>query len=314
MTHNGSLFGIAGLVFGAAAGFAISLWLPDTYISHATLRVVTKWEGAALWALEAVQDVRARHTLLQIIETEGLYKSELENWPLEDVIGTMLMRDIRFDRIALPGGSLQLRISFHYRDGRAAQRTTQALMDRFESFRLNNRAAFEPIILEVLQPPRAASPLEAATSWIGFEQTYTGIFLIRAPTAPQTADTGALKRLVLDRQTLLSSVANDLPSPNESPDDMLRKMRSAIRVAPGESNDELQIFYRDRSPQDAQRRLTNLLSNIIVTRIRKPGWPPFTLLGPPSLPRPHYQRTPVMATILGAVFGAMLAITLSVDP
>ena len=139
----GPLF--AALVVSVVAAF---LW-PDTYVSTAVIRVVPPQVPENLVATNTSSDLQGRitslaqlilnrATLLNIINTQGLYKKELSRKPSDDVIEDMRSHDIRVVPMAL---SLQqaergprypaFEIQFSYNNRFTAQKVVENLVARF---------------------------------------------------------------------------------------------------------------------------------------------------------------------------------------
>ncbi|HXA66411.1 MAG TPA: Wzz/FepE/Etk N-terminal domain-containing protein [Bryobacteraceae bacterium] len=135
----------AALVVSVVAAF---LW-PDTYVSTAVIRVVPPQVPANLVAMNTSGDVQgrinslaqlilSRATLLNIINTQGLYKKELSRKPSDDVIEDMRAHDIKVVPVAQ---SLQqtdrgpqyptFEIQFSYNNRFTAQKVVQDLVARF---------------------------------------------------------------------------------------------------------------------------------------------------------------------------------------
>jgi polysaccharide chain length determinant protein (PEP-CTERM system associated) len=135
----------AALVVSVVAAF---LW-PDTYVSTAVIRVVPPQVPANLVAMNTSGDVQgrinslaqlilSRATLLNIINTQGLYKKELSRKPSDDVIEEMRAHDIRVVPVAQ---SLQqsdrgpqyptFEIQFSYNNRFTAQKVVENLVARF---------------------------------------------------------------------------------------------------------------------------------------------------------------------------------------
>ena len=135
----------AALVVSVVAAF---LW-PDTYVSTAVIRVVPPQVPANLVAMNTSGDVQgrinslaqlilSRATLLNIINTQGLYKKELSRKPSDDVIEDMRAHDIKVIPVAQ---SLQqsdrgpqyptFEIQFSYNNRFTAQKVVENLVARF---------------------------------------------------------------------------------------------------------------------------------------------------------------------------------------
>src|ERR1700693_2257602 len=141
---------ILGPVFAALVVSVVVAFLwPDTYVSTAVIRVVPPQVPASLVATNTSGDVQgrinslaqlilSRATLLNIINTQGLYKKELSRKPSDDVIEDMRAHDIRVVPVAQ---SLQqsergpqyptFEIQFSYNNRFTAQKVVQDLMARF---------------------------------------------------------------------------------------------------------------------------------------------------------------------------------------
>jgi polysaccharide chain length determinant protein (PEP-CTERM system associated) len=141
---------ILGPVFAALVVSVVVAFLwPDTYISTAVIRVVPPQVPATLVATNTSGDVQgrinslaqlilSRATLLNIINTQGLYKKELSRKPSDDVIEDMRAHDIKVVPVAQ---SLQqsergpqyptFEIRFSYNNRFTAQKVVQDLMARF---------------------------------------------------------------------------------------------------------------------------------------------------------------------------------------
>ncbi len=140
----GPLF--AALVVSVVVAF---LW-PDTYVSVAVIRVVPPQVPENLVAANVNVDLQGRinslaqlilnrATLLNIINTQGLYKKELSRKPSDDVIEDMRTHDIKVVPLQL---SLQqqsdrgprypaFEIQFAYNNRFTAQKVVQDLVARF---------------------------------------------------------------------------------------------------------------------------------------------------------------------------------------
>jgi polysaccharide chain length determinant protein (PEP-CTERM system associated) len=135
----------AALVVSVVAAF---LW-PDTYVSTAVIRVVPPQVPENLVAANTTGDLQGRisslaqlilnrATLLNIINTKGLYKKELSRKPSDDVIEDMRAHDIKVVPLQL---SLQqsdrgprypaFEIQFAYNNRFTAQQVVQDLVARF---------------------------------------------------------------------------------------------------------------------------------------------------------------------------------------
>jgi polysaccharide chain length determinant protein (PEP-CTERM system associated) len=141
---------ILGPVFAALVVSVVVAFLwPDTYVSTAVIRVVPPQVPETLVATNVSGDLQGRisslaqlilnrATLLNIINTQGLYKKELSRKPSDDVIEDMRAHDIKVVPLAL---SLQqsergprypaFEIQFSYNNRFTAQKVVQDLVARF---------------------------------------------------------------------------------------------------------------------------------------------------------------------------------------
>jgi uncharacterized protein involved in exopolysaccharide biosynthesis len=137
---------LAGLVISIVVAF---LW-PDTYVSVAAIRVVPPQvpenfvPSNVSLDLEGrvntlVQLILNRATLTTVINTHGLYKRELARLPIDDVIESMRLRDLKVVPIPQSLNQAQsqkpqypaFEIHFAYHDRFVAQRVTTDLVARF---------------------------------------------------------------------------------------------------------------------------------------------------------------------------------------
>ena len=137
---------LAALVASVVVAF---LW-PDTYVSVATIRVVPPQvpenfvPANVSLDLEGrvnslVQLILNRATLTGIINSHGLYKRELARLPLDDVIESMRLHDLKVIAIQQSLNQAQpqkpqypaFEIHFAYRDRFVAQKVTTDLVARF---------------------------------------------------------------------------------------------------------------------------------------------------------------------------------------
>lgn len=132
----------AGLVIATAVAYLQE----DTYVSNASIRVVPQQISEKLMPTFTTQDVAdrmnsmaqtvlSRQTLTGIIQNNGLYKQDLKNMPMEDVIDKMRSRGIGLrvsEGVAAGGRTLPaMQISFAYPDRYIAQKICQELVTRF---------------------------------------------------------------------------------------------------------------------------------------------------------------------------------------
>lgn len=145
----------AALVLSVVVAF---LW-PDTYISEASIQVVPPQVPDKLVPTNVsvemsqrinmmAQSILSRQTLANIIQTHGIYKTELSRRPMEDVIEDMRSRHIKISpvlRVQGPGGRggsiSAFRISFEYQNRLLAQKITQDLCSRFIDENIRSRSS-----------------------------------------------------------------------------------------------------------------------------------------------------------------------------
>ncbi len=109
---------------GLLAAIAFSLLTPDRYVSHAVLKIEN---GGADEVNAGAEKILSRHSLVQLINKEDLYKSERTRMPIEDLVEEMKNHDI----IIRPGAPGEFVVSFAAPDAARAQRTTQWLAAAF---------------------------------------------------------------------------------------------------------------------------------------------------------------------------------------
>jgi polysaccharide chain length determinant protein (PEP-CTERM system associated) len=141
---------ILGPVFAALVVSVVVAFLwPDTYVSVAVIRVVPPQVPENLVAANTIGDLQGRitslaqlilnrATLLNIINTKGLYKKELSRKPSDDVIEDMRAHDIKVVPLQLTlqqqsGGPRYpaFEIQFSYNNRFTAQQVVQDLVARF---------------------------------------------------------------------------------------------------------------------------------------------------------------------------------------
>jgi hypothetical protein len=296
--------------------------LPRTYISVAKLFIESKRGSANDWINEALQYVFSSSSLRGIIESEGLYKRELERLPMADLIEKM-RRDIEIDKIGQVGAVKEMRVSFRHEDSAAAELTTRALMDRMSSPGtaaevLAAEPSWPPPSLEMTQPPR---PVRTAGTGIGrigsalrrvalagsHEQiTYAGVLRVRGMKSASVGapDASELRNMVLDalkQQAYLESGA-------ESVDGTMARMRRRLRFETGRLGDELSIFYSDASPARAQGTLANVVARVLESHMDSSG-PVVEVFGPPSRPESYEELTRYTMAAAGAGVGLLLGLT-----
>lgn len=138
---------IVGPVFaGLVISTVVAFLLPDKYISQARIRIVPQQISPELIQNVTAQDIvdringmaqniQSRDTLTSIINSYGLYKKDLKDEPMEDVI-TEMKAAIGIKPLTgwtnIAGKSLPaMEVSFAYSDKYTAQKVCQELVSRF---------------------------------------------------------------------------------------------------------------------------------------------------------------------------------------
>ena len=142
---------ILGPVFAALVASVVAAFLwPDTYVSVATIRVVPPQVPENFVPANVSLDLQGRvnslvetilnrATLANIINTHGLYKKQLTNHPLDDVIENMRLHDLKVVAVSQSLNQIQnqqrqypaFEIRFAYNDRFVAQKVTTDLVARF---------------------------------------------------------------------------------------------------------------------------------------------------------------------------------------
>jgi protein tyrosine kinase modulator len=140
----------AGLVLATVAAYLMQ----DTFVSVARIRVVPQQVPESLVASTSSQQladhinamaetIKSRATLTSLINKYGLYKEELKQEPLEDVIGIMnpAIKVVLTAGVAnMTGRNLPaIQLSFSYRDRYLAQKVCQDIVSRFMDENLRYR-------------------------------------------------------------------------------------------------------------------------------------------------------------------------------
>jgi polysaccharide chain length determinant protein (PEP-CTERM system associated) len=131
---------------GLVLSTAVAYLMPDTYVSHALIRIVPQQvpENLVQTAVNQqladrinamAETIKSRNSLQNVITTYGLYKGDLNKEPMDDVVASM-RRDIKITPTAgvtnVNGRNLPaFQISFSYNDRRLAQRVCADLVGRF---------------------------------------------------------------------------------------------------------------------------------------------------------------------------------------
>ncbi len=138
------LLSIAGLL----AGWGISFLVAPTYISSATLQVSQKSGSSPANLRPAIvtmeEQVLSRTSLSTIITDRrlDLYRSERSREPLEDVIETMRVRDLR---ISLAGTGAAFTISFRATNPVKAREVVQTVITKFQEANLGQQRALASV-------------------------------------------------------------------------------------------------------------------------------------------------------------------------
>jgi hypothetical protein len=146
----GRMLAVAGAA-GALVALAVSFAMPRRYDSTAVLRMVPL---TADQVIHLVQETENRPSLVQIIQTFGLYERERAKTPIEDIVERMKRQII----IRPLDNHSAFTIQFGYNDPVLAQRVTQDLTTRFieagvsEALHSTDATVPQPIDLQVLDP------------------------------------------------------------------------------------------------------------------------------------------------------------------
>jgi uncharacterized protein involved in exopolysaccharide biosynthesis len=159
----------AGLVLATVGAYLIQ----DTFVSVARIRVVPQQVPESLVASTSSQQladhinamaetIKSRATLTSLINKYGLYKEELKQEPLEDVIGIMnpAIRVMLTAGVAnVTGRNLPaIQLSFSYRDRYLAQKVCQDIVSRFMDenlrYRMDNVAATDQFLNDEFEHAR----------------------------------------------------------------------------------------------------------------------------------------------------------------
>jgi len=178
------VLGLAGVLVGAG----VSLLIPNTYRSQATLRM--KNEQSIPSANEEIQRivpaVMSRGSLARIINGVGLYRDEQRTQPLEEVIDEM-RRAVRILLVSGPAraDNVAFNIQFDYPDRVKARQTVAALVSKFQEVASNSAAQAGPhaeiirIIDTASLPLDPVSPTKTVIVTGGFLMGLLIAFLLR---------------------------------------------------------------------------------------------------------------------------------------
>ncbi len=140
---------IAGPAFAALVlSVVVAFFWPDTYISESTVQVVppqvperyvpSNINSEMTQRINAMaQSILSRATLVNIIQTYSLYRSELARKPMEDIVEQMRGKDIKIGPVSSlemqqsKGPTSAFQISFEYSNRYAAQKVVKDLVTRF---------------------------------------------------------------------------------------------------------------------------------------------------------------------------------------
>jgi uncharacterized protein involved in exopolysaccharide biosynthesis len=147
---------ILGPLFaGMVISCVIAFFLPNSYVSTATLRIVPPQISESLVPSTVTQqmndriaqmqtEILSRTSLMELIQkpTLQLYRRERDSSPLEDVVEQMRNRDVRINIYNLAGGNgsrpaTAFGISFSYPERFKAQAVVQYLITRFTDSMVN---------------------------------------------------------------------------------------------------------------------------------------------------------------------------------
>lgn len=140
---------IIGPIFaGLVVSTVVAFFLEDTYISRALIRIVPQQISGDLVQNASAQDMTdrisgleqlivSRTTLTNLINSDGLYKSELKRAPMEDVVNKMhaaiTVRPVQGVTNVQGRGLPAMEVSFKYRDRVLANKVCSELVSRFMS-------------------------------------------------------------------------------------------------------------------------------------------------------------------------------------
>jgi succinoglycan biosynthesis transport protein ExoP len=146
---------ILGPVFaGLVISIVVAFMVQNTYISQATLQITPKQVSESIVKTtlnqdlterigQMQQDILSRTSLSSIITDPrlDLYKEERASKPLEDVIESMRLNDIKITMNELPGEhrASAFSISFAYRDRTKAHDTVQTLISKLQEANLTTQ-------------------------------------------------------------------------------------------------------------------------------------------------------------------------------
>jgi uncharacterized protein involved in exopolysaccharide biosynthesis len=166
---------LACALIGVLAAAAISLALPDRYVSEAKIRIVPEQiseSGASaatnqlMWdrLLSIDQEIRSRQSLVSIIQEYNLYPRERTRMHLYEVV-EMMHKDIVIAPL-VPANSPNrfipaFEVEFNYPDALVAQQVTADLMSRFIDASLRENATYRSL------NPMRLEPLDTASLPIG---------------------------------------------------------------------------------------------------------------------------------------------------
>jgi polysaccharide biosynthesis transport protein len=160
---------ILGPLFaGMVISCVIAFFLPNTYVSSATLRITPPQISESLVPSTVTQqmndrisqmqtEILSRTSLAEMIQrpTLNLYRRERDSSPLEDVIEQMRSRDVHMNiaTISSAGGRpmTAFSISFQYPDRFKAQAVVQALITRFTESMVNVQGLQGKVTTEFLK-------------------------------------------------------------------------------------------------------------------------------------------------------------------
>jgi capsular polysaccharide biosynthesis protein len=178
------VLGLAGVLLGAG----VSLLIPNTYRSQATLRIES--EQSRLSVTEEIarfnHAVLSRSNLARIVNGVGLYRVEQRTQPLEDVIDDM-RRAVRILLVSAPAHQekVAFNIQFDYRDGAKARQAVAALVSGFQEEASNSAAqagsrAGNMIVVDPASLPiNPVSPTNIVIVAVGFLVGILLAFLLR---------------------------------------------------------------------------------------------------------------------------------------
>jgi hypothetical protein len=329
---------------GALIAGVMTLARFNGYTSTGTLAVQTvdASRDAANMALHrAMQLVLRRGSMAEIIQRRELqlYPSERANLPLEDVVEKMRSDTlIRFG--GFESGRLIASVSFRYPDAQAAQRTTQALMDRLraelvkqtQTREVRQAAPGEPTLTGKRSTLVAVGALAGLTAGIlfgvawrlvinrgrwnfrriaGFAVAGTVLGFVIGIGIPDTFLSTAvlLSTQPVDVHAILSD--QNLAEIARSQGLAVAEMRADIRIQKASDTAAYMISFRSHDPAKAQEVTRALISKWLENGLIAHAAAVTEVVDPASLPASPISPNRMIVTLLGTAAGLLLGLAAS---